>query len=139
MTALTEWCRCHNAALGALLKTTGSGGIVLLLHGYFYVEEWARGFFNEIGAHSPAVAVANIGCLPVLLKIVAVVNSRIVNDGNRIHMPDWGCSDNAAAAVWLKPMYPFLRKLLDMAGQPGSQGLGSNRCLVTWPDGVCPP
>jgi hypothetical protein len=130
MTALTEWCRCHNAPLGALLKTTGSGGIVLLLNGYFYVEEWARGFFHEIGAHSPAVAVANIGSLPVLLKIATVVNSRFVNDVNCMNMPDWGRSDNAAAEVWFKPMYPFLRKLLDIAGQPGSQGLCKAACKL---------
>jgi hypothetical protein len=127
MDYLHDWCSVNNRALGTLLQPTSAGGIVEYVSGCFYVIEWARGFCHEIGAHSPAVAVANIGCVHLLNKVVATVKFRL---GLNEEAVEWCPTDSVEAELWLRPIFSFLHQLLNRSVQDCWSLFCTSACVV---------
>lgn len=110
------------------MRSSDLGGVVEHVNGHFRAVAWARSFCHEIGAHSPAVAIANIGSLPLIVKLIAVVRHRLGIDGGLD--TDWRHSDSEEAELWLRPIFPFLYEVLQRSGQRGWHMLCSNACIV---------
>jgi hypothetical protein len=114
--ASREWCDIQYEALGKLMLPAEEGGVVQSSGSSFHVFDWAKGFCYEIGAHSPAVALVNIGCVPGLLRWTAEVQSRLEASGGDAQS-QWRSDDIEQAKVALKPIYPFLKTVHNAASQ----------------------
>lgn len=127
--ALQEWCTAYNKPLSVLMQLTTAGGILRCSNSRFFVIQWAQGFIHELGAHSPAVAIANLGCVPLIMKCVSAVKFKL---GMPVQgpSPQWDAKDNADAATWLRPLFPFLHKLLNLSGRNEWALLCANACRI---------